>query len=141
MHRKIRRLTALFGLGICLVAGLGCDLQWLTITIPDFDSKQVKGVWVWRLSEQSGQYVRDTAIEFTVPTLNIDGIEFLRMETTMGPLGERATLPTAVERDSGNPDRVTVTLGFTRLSAPGVFKVSSYNQSGDSLLSTASAQF
>lgn len=140
MHRTIRRLPALLGLVACVAGGLGCDLQWVTVTIPDYDSKQVKGVWVWRQSEQSGQFVRDTEIEFVEPIEGSNGYELLRIETTTGPLGERSSMPTGIERDATNPDRVTLSLGFTRLSAPGVFKVSTYNTMGDSPLSAASAQ-
>lgn len=140
MHRSIRRLPALLGLGACLVGGTGCDLQWVKVTIPDFESKQVTGIWVWRQSEQSGQYVRDTEIEFGERIPAGGGVELLRVETTTGPLGERSSLPTGIERDAANPDRVTLSLGFTRLSAPGIFKVSTYNAAGDSPLSTASAQ-
>lgn len=140
MHRRFRRLPALLGLVACVAGGVGCDLQWVNVTIPDYDSKQVKGVWVWRLSEQSGQFVRDTEIEFIEPIEGTGGFELLRVETTTGPLGERASMPTGIERDVSNPDRVTLKLGFTRLSAPGEFKVSTYNTVGDSPLSAASAQ-
>lgn len=139
MHRTIRRLPALVGLVACLAGGLGCDMQWVTVVIPDYDSKQVKGVWVWRQAEQSGQFVRDTEIEFVEPIVGSQ-YELIRVETTTGPLGERSSLPTGITRDAQNPDRVTMTLGFTRLSAPGIFKVSTYNAAGDSPLSAASSQ-
>lgn len=140
MHRSIRRLPALFALGACLVGGIGCDLQWVKVMIPDFESKHVTGVWVWRQSEQNGQYVRDTEIGFGTRISGVDGSELLLVETTLGTLGERSSLPTGIERDATNPDHVTLVLGFTRLSAPGIFKVSSYNASGDSPLSATSTQ-
>jgi len=140
MHRAIRRFPALLGLTACLVGGVGCDLQWVMVTIPDFESKQVAGVWVWRESEQDGAFVRDTEIEF-VETIDAGGgYEILRVETTTGPQGERSSLPTGITRDAANPDQVTLSLGFTRLSGPGMFKVSTYNAAGDSPLSEASTQ-
>jgi len=136
----LRRMPALLGLMVCLAGGMGCDLQWIRVTIPDFDSKGVTGVWVWRQSEQTGQFVRDTEIEIGDLVVAQNGLEIVSIVTTTGPLGERASLPTGVERDAANPDRVTLSLGFTRLSAPGTFKVSTYNDVGDSPLSQESTQ-
>lgn len=140
MIRMFRRMPALLGLVACLAGSVGCDLQWIRVTIPDFESKVVTGVWVWRLSEQTGQFVRDTEIEIGDVYVPQEGIELVSVVTTTGPLGERATLPTGLERDAADPDRVTLKLGFTRLSAPGTFKVSTYNAAGDSPLSLASTQ-
>ncbi|HVP28122.1 MAG TPA: hypothetical protein VMW35_03050 [Myxococcota bacterium] len=139
MHRTLHRLPALLGLLLCLFTATGCDLQWVNVVIPDFGSKQVKGVWIWRLSEQTGQYVRDTEIVFET-TANAGGHDILSYETTSGPLGERGTLPTELVHDAQNPDQVTLQMGFMRLSAPGSFRVSTYNVAGDSPLSAASVQ-
>jgi len=136
----LRRMPALLGLMVCPAGGMGCALRWIRVPIPDFDSKGGTGAWGWRQSEQTGQFVRDTEIEIGDLVVAQNGLEIVSIVTTTGPLGERASLPTGVERDAANPDRVTLSLGFTRLSAPGTFKVSTYNDVGDSPLSQESTQ-
>jgi hypothetical protein len=113
---------------------LACDPSWLTVRIPDFSSKKIEGLWVWRLSPQTHQYEREALIWFAgVTTLTSGQILNYLSYSNAGDEG----LTAGVVRDPANPDVVTVTLGFQR-GEPGVFKVSTFNAAGESPLSAQS---
>jgi hypothetical protein len=131
MQRSLRHALRLALLALA-VPLLGCDLSWLNVEIPDFNSKQIEGVWVWRLSPQTNQYQRDTQIQFGGVTTLTSG-DILSYTTNVNG----ATLTTGITRNSANPDVITVTLGFQR-GLPGVFKVSTFNAAGESVLSSKS---
>ncbi len=135
--QKWTRVAARVLLAAALLPFFGCSLDFLTVRIPDFESKQVRGIWVWRRSEQTGQFVKDTQIVFGAIVKQTKG-ESLMYTTTYGPLGERGSLPTGVVRDPSNRNIVTLELGFLRRSPPGTFKVTTYNAIGDSPLSDQS---
>ncbi len=132
-----RRILLPFGFAVLLLLP-GCDLSFVSVEIPDFDSSRVQGVWIWRQSESNGQWVRDTRIDF-VDRSTWNGIELVSYSTVVGTLGERGALPSGLTRDPANPDRAMISLGFLRLSAPGRFRVSTWNAYGDSPLSNDSA--
>ena len=138
MQRLFTRHVLILFVFALLVVLPGCNLSFLSVQIPDFDSSRVLGVWIWRLSELSGQWERDTRIDF-VDTLTSNGGELVSYATVVGTLGERGNLPSGLARDATSSDRVTLSLGFLRLSAPGQFRVSTWNAYGDSPLSNASA--
>jgi len=123
---------------LALLLPLGCDfaLSSLTVEIPDFTSKQVEGVWVWRLSPQTHQYQRDTLIRFEGVTTLASGQTLAYVTGTRGG-APNATFETSLSANPRNPDAVTVTLGFLR-GQPGVFKVSTFNAAGESPISAGS---
>jgi hypothetical protein len=138
MQRSFKRFVRI-GFALALLVLLpGCDLSFLNVQIPDFDSNRVQGIWIWRQSELSGQWERDTRIDFADRS-TWNGLELVSYVTVIGTLGERGNLPSGILRDPTNSDRVTVSVGFIRLSAPGQFRVSTWNAYGDSPLSTDSA--
>jgi hypothetical protein len=124
-------------LAVALLPLFGCSLSFLTVRISDFESKQVRGIWVWRRSEQTGQYLKDTQLVFGTLVKQAQG-ELLLYTTTYGPLGERGALSTGLARDASNQNIVTMQVAFLRRSAPGTFKVTTYNAIGDSPLSDQS---
>lgn len=133
MHRSLRHALRLALLPLALPL-LGCDLSWLTVEIPDFHSKQIEGVWIWRLSPQTNQYRRDSPVVFrNVTTLTSGPILSYSVYSIQG----NTTLTAGITPNPANPDIVTVTLGFQR-GLPGVFKVSTYNAAGESMLSSKS---
>ncbi|HYB12921.1 MAG TPA: hypothetical protein VEG67_05580 [Myxococcota bacterium] len=137
MNRSLRHALRLAFLALSLPV-LGCDLALssLTVEIPDFSSKQVEGIWVWRLSPQTNQYQRDTQIRFEGVTTLASGQTLTYATNTAGGV-TNATFETGVVPDPADPDRVTVKLGFVR-GLPGVFKVTTYNAAGESPLSSGS---
>ena len=134
MERWMRRGRAALML-MLLVTLSGCDLSWLKVKIPDFGSKKVQGIWVWRQVEGTSTWKHDTRLIFA-SLRNNQGLEWLDYDTVVGTLGQRGVVTTSVQRTAGNPDEVTISVGFLRLSAPGSFRVSTFNASGESPLST-----
>ncbi|HME73707.1 MAG TPA: hypothetical protein VKM54_28170 [Myxococcota bacterium] len=133
MHRSLRH-TPWLALVVLALPLLACSPSWLTVEIPDFSSKQIEGVWIWRLSPQTNQYQRDTLIWFgSVTTLTSGPILSYSTYANQGDI----TLAAGIVRNPANSDAVTVTLGFQR-GLPGVFKVSTFNAAGESRLSSQS---
>jgi len=134
MHRSIRHAVRLAFL-VFVLPLLGCGLSWLTIEIPDFSSKRIEGVWIWRLSPQTNQYVRDTQIQFQNVTALTSG-EVLNYTATSSQ--GQLLLSASLAHNPANLDVVTVTLSFAEGSPPGTFKVSTFNAAGESPLSAQS---
>lgn len=114
----------------------GCDLSWVKLTISDFESKRVQGIWISRQSEATGAWVHDVRIDFGAVAL-VQGYEWLQYESVVGAAGERNWISALVERAPNNSNEVTISLGFMRLSAPGRYKISAFNVAGESPLSDA----
>jgi hypothetical protein len=133
MHQSLRHALRLALLTLVLPL-LACDPSWLTVKIPDFSSKKVEGIWIWRLSPQTNQYERDGLLLFESVTTLASGqiLNYLSYSNA----GDE-TLTAGIVRDPANPDVVTLTLGFQR-GLPGVFKVSTFNAAGESPLSARS---
>lgn len=140
MHRKISQLALGLALALLLVPLAGCESKEITIRIPDFDSKQVAGVWVWRLDPSSNQWVRDGQLEFhdTVLAGGREQLQYANVKIEDGEV-DGMKLNADVLRDPLNPDSVTVRLWYFRYSAPGQFKVSTYNSAGDSPMTVTAA--
>ena len=125
--------AALLALGI-----QGCKWFEITVKIPDFDSRQVQGVWMWRKDPATGRFERAGQILFQPPaasgTVGAEELQYLVVQ----PDGAVFPLRAPVGRDRTTPDRVTVRLWYARYLDPGEYRVSTYNDSGESPLSTQS---
>lgn len=134
MRRWLRRsaLAAIAAVALCLQ---GCTVGCLTIEIPDFASKEVSGVWLWRLSPVTGLYERDTQFAFAAPVLAEDG-ERLDYQTAAVDGSPPLSLTAFVVRDPSNPDVVRLQLVFGRSDEPAYYRASTYNAAGDSPLSS-----
>lgn len=119
-------LVLFFGL-----ATAGCDTRGVRVQLRAFEASQLRGLWIWRASPESGEYQRFTQIEFGALEER-DGQEYLAYIADFG--GDRLDLQTAVERAGGEASAdLNVVLAF--LSSPGTYKISSYNAAGESPLS------
>ena len=128
-----RRLLPL--LALASVVFQGCTLGTVTISIPDFASKSVQGVWLWRSTAFNGAYQREVQFSFGEFQPDAQGEA---LEYTASPADGSAPIPipTYVVRDAANPDRVTVSLIFGRSEDAAFYRASTYNTSGDSPLSS-----
>ena len=130
----MRRWLHVVGLAaLALLPLQGCSLSYFTIAIPDFESKAVQGVWLWRLSPTTGTYERDTQFVF-VATEAVDGSELLTYSAVPGDGAPPVQISTYLTRDGQDPDRASLQLIYTRSSGTGSYRASSYNQLGDSPL-------
>jgi len=114
-------------LGLC---STGCELRAFRVQLPGFETAQVRGLWIWRASPQTGDFERYAQIEFG-SVIESQGHEFLPYSLTVA--GSPATLYTLVTREPTAPGDVVLQLSFG--SALGTFKLSSYNVAGESALS------
>jgi hypothetical protein len=131
----VRRFRALL-VGITTVCSLlsgGCQLTYFTISIPDFISKDVSGVWLWRQSPTTGLFVRDAQFVFQAVQDGPEG-ELLDYIATSSDGATSVPLSTGIVHDGEDTDRITLSLIFARTSEPGVFRASTYNAAGESPL-------
>ncbi|CAG1001103.1 hypothetical protein MYXO_03020 [Myxococcaceae bacterium] len=131
----MRRNALLALLVMGSLAFQGCTLSVVTIAIPDFGSKAIKGVWLWRSTSFNGVYEREVQFTFggTAPTGSGEAVDY-----TMVPADGAPPIPvtTHLQRDPSNPDRVTVSLIFSRDEDVAFYRASTYNTSGDSPLTS-----
>ena len=136
--RKLVRALATALTVAAVVPFFGCGwLQSITVVISDFDSNDIQGVWVWREDVADGSYQRETEIRLEEPFMD-SGQQFLRYSVRT-PAGEQQlNIRTPIVRpNAGNPDAAQLTF-FIVLSngQAGSFKASTYNDAGESTLST-----
>lgn len=129
-----RMIFTILAMAVLFVPLGGCEWNRLRVRIPDFDSNDVVGLWIWRRSEATGQYVRDGQVVFFQPEI-VNGRERMKYEVRRPDGLALYDLAARVIRSGANPDSVTVRLQYVRISPPGSFKISSFNQFGDSPLS------
>lgn len=134
MRHWLRR-TLLATLALAAIPFQGCTLGCFTIAIPDFGSKSVQGVWLWRLSPETGLFERDVRFVFAAPVQQPGGEA---LDYQAAPADGSAPIPatTYVVRDPANPDHVTVQLVFSHADETSYYRASTYNGAGDSVLST-----
>jgi len=120
-------LAALALLGLCSTA---CDVKGFRVQLPGFETTEVRGLWLWRASPQTGEFERFAQIEFGSIVAEGD-FEFLPYTVTIG--GSPFTFNALVTRVPAAPEDVSLGLSFGQ--ALGTFKISSYNAVGESPLS------
>lgn len=140
--RRARRAIILLGVSLVLLAVQGCKWFEVTVKIPDFDSRQVQGVWMWRKDPATGRWERAGQITFQPAAPATDagpGAEELQY-VVIQPDGAAFPLNSPIERDPAAPDRVTLRLWYARFLDPGEYRISTYNESGESPLSPQSLE-
>jgi hypothetical protein len=127
----------LLAVSLLLFTVQGCKWFEVTIRIPDYDSRKVQGVWMWRKDVATGQWQRAGQIVFQSSTSpGSQELSYLVIQ----PDGTQLPLKAPIERDPKAPDQATVRLWYSRALDPGEYRVSSYNQSGESSLSPQSLE-
>jgi len=134
MTSWLRRL-ALGSLVLSVLPLGGCQLECFTITIPDFASKAVQGVWLWRLSTATGAYERDTQFTFGPIEVAAAG-DTVTYSTSPAGGSSPVSVTTYITRDPAQSDQVTVQLIYSRTADPGSYRASTYNTAGDSPLTS-----
>ncbi len=123
-------ILALAALAAGVVPVGSCDVVRVPLAIPGFDSAQVAGVTFWRLGPDG--LVEDGRLLF-------EGVEYRGAEELLRyrfapPQGDglRLAFRSRVERSATDPDVVLVELLYPRRSAPGRFRISTFNAGGES---------
>lgn len=130
---RARRAARLLLAGVLLLAAQGCKWFEITVRIPDFDSRKVQGVWLWRQDPASGHWERAGQIVFQ-PAPASSGSSDLQY-VVLQPDGFGLPLKAPLERDPKSPDKVSVKLWYARFLDAGRYRVSTYNATGESTLS------
>lgn len=133
MPRALRGLVALSSL-ILLLPLLGCQFaEFVTIEIPDYDSSEVEGIWMWR--DLGGDFERAAEIRILDHHEEEDG-EFVVYSVRDADGDELLALPAAIVRDEVNPDAVQISFFIHFSTGGGTFRASTYNAVGESTLSS-----
>ena len=140
MHRpRSGRLWRLLASALLCVPFAGCEITLLTIGIPDFD--HVDGIWLWRLSDATGQYERSGRIQFTPLEAGPQGEALGYRETCANGVVGIAN-QAWLSRSTGDPSTATVSLHYLSCEAPGgTYRASAYNGAGESVLSATTVTF
>jgi hypothetical protein len=133
MRKRLKRGVLCCALSILALALAGCDVEWLTVLVPDFQTKQVQGVWISRSTSISGTYTHAMQVPVQAPG--------------SGPLfqdvpdsgGVQQSVVVLSQPDSTNPSAATVKIGVFAPRIPGYVRVSTYNTDGESPMSSADA--
>lgn len=127
MVRSVR--IALVSLGLALLASsAGCGMGSFSVLLVDFDSNKIDGVRLWKL--ENGRWQPDVAIEFS-GVRDHDGEEYLsyRFDIDTGDIKFEMVSPI---------EDVTAGVELSFVFIPieeGDYKVSAYNDAGESGLS------
>jgi hypothetical protein len=119
---------------LLVVALSGCEYKQVTVRISDLEAAQVDGVRFWRLSETTGRFEPGGEVRFAHIAFR-KGVETLFYTVVQGNGATSLSLSSPVVRDPAHPDRVTLQIWYPRIEEQGWFKVSSFNEVGDSSLS------
>ncbi len=137
MNRYLR--SGVVALALCSFSLVGCETKRLWLQVTGIDDGIIEGVWLWRLSEQSGSYERACRFLFGGET-GFGDIESLAytQECEDGQTGYALTVP--VKRSQNQPDTITVGLWYLDWVGAGVYKVSSYGLYGETSLSDSTLE-
>lgn len=130
---RFRRAVQLVAVAALLLTLAGCKWFEVSVQITDFDSKKVSGLWMWRKDEATGQWQRAGQIVFepTSTSASAKQLEYV----LVGDGGTALPMKAPIERDAKVPDKVKLKLWYARYLEPGQYRISSYNQAGESPLS------
>jgi hypothetical protein len=127
----MRKLVAIaFGaLSISLLAG--CETKGVIVEVPDFDASAIQAIWLWRLSETSGEYERVCQIELTPGD---DGTSVAYIQRCPES-GDGYLLSAQLEPLPNDPSGALLDLWYMRFEDPGTYRASLVNEWGESDLS------
>ncbi len=138
MNRFVR--CGVVVLVLCGISLVGCAPKRIWLQIAGFDDGLIDGVWLWRLSQESGTYERACRFPFAgvgAPG-NVESLAYVQ-ECEDGAVSGQFYVP--IRRSQIRPDTVTVGLWYLNWSGAGAFKISSYGLNGETALSGSTLQF
>ena len=118
----------------------GCTPRTVHLTLVDFASGDVDGIWLWR-QQANGEYARRCLFALSDPDLQ-SGVEVLYyVRICEGDAAPSSPMQAEIARNAGVPDRVTLRLEYRSGSATiGTYRASAFNDSGESALSSESVR-
>lgn len=131
--------SSILALALCAFSLVGCESKRVWLQLTGLDDGNAEGIWLWRLSEQSGAYERICSIVFGQPEY-VGEIERIEYTQDCGHGSAALKLRTAIKRSPESPGTVTVGLWYLRWEGAGAYKVSSYGFYGETALSASTLQ-
>jgi hypothetical protein len=137
VNRFVR--SGVVALALCAFSLVGCGTKRVWLQITGLDDGITEGVWLWRLSKESGTYERACRFRFA-GTDAAGGFETLgyTQHCQGGNAGFELRAP--VKRLESRPGTITAGLEFMNLYGTGVYKISSYGLYGETSLSESTVQ-
>lgn len=132
MTRRWLRGTA--ALALLALPLLGCEPKKMIVAVEGF-GPELEGLWLWRLSEATGQYERTCRLALLDVRPDRQGGERAHyiQECVDGAPGIEIAAP--LTRSPDDPTSVTIEIYYARREAGGVYRISSYGPDGESPLS------
>jgi hypothetical protein len=126
------RKSAAIGIGaLSLLLLVGCETKGVSVEIPGFDDAAVEGIWLWRLSETSGDYERICLIEL-IPGDDASSVDYIQRCDLSG---DGMLLEARLQALTGDPTGARLDLWYVRWEEPGAYRASLVNEWGESELS------
>jgi len=110
---------------------LGCETKGVIVEVPDFEASAIEAIWLWRLSETSGEYERVCRIELA-PGADEASIAYIQR---CPEWGDGYLLSAQIEPIPGDPSGALLDLWYMRFEDPGTYRASLVNEWGESDLS------
>jgi hypothetical protein len=132
VQRRIRRSA--LALTLLLFPLVGCEPKQVWLELPAFGSGDVDGLWLWRRSDATDSYERACRITLDDPQV-ANSQERIGYRQDCDAKYAGVEFRVALERDPNDPAAVTLGIWYLRWEDPGVYKVSSYGEQGESALS------
>jgi len=136
MLHWMRRVAATGVAAALLLLVSGCSWTSVAVGIMDFNTSQVKGVWLWR-ADASGTFQRAARYDFSPPETTSSG-EVINYAVTVSGSTSSMSAQASVQRSPTDSNQVALVLVYPRSETTGVYRVSSFNAAGESSLSTTS---
>ena len=133
MRRSLR--TCIATLALLSIPLLGCEWKKVIVEVQDF-GPDVAGVWIWRLSSETGEYQRHCRIDIldVAPGLRGETIRYIQGCLDGEPGLEMTTI---VDRAPADPGSARLEIYYLRREDPGSYRISSFGALGESELSTS----
>ena len=138
MNRFVR--SGVVALALCALSLAGCETKRLWLQVTGLDDGIIDGIWLWRLSQESGTYERACRFPFagTDAPGNIERLDYIQ-ECGGGSTNLKFSVP--IKRSLSHPDTVTVGIWYVdRYGGAGTYKISSYGLYGETSLSGSAIQ-
>jgi hypothetical protein len=132
--------SGVIALALCAFSLVGCETKRLWLQVTGLDDGIIDGVWLWRLSEESGDFERACRIPFA-GTQAVGELEMLIYTQECEDENAGFELSAPIKRSESRPDTITVGLWYMNWRGAGAYKISSYGLYGETSLSESTFQF
>lgn len=137
MQSGSRAIVFALAAALLAVPLTGCSTSQVRVRLASFGNGNTDGLWFWRL--ENGSYKRICRINFS-NTYVSGGAEVVDYKQTCVD-GRSASAPwQATVKRLSNPSNVELTITYRRAGTLVAHRASSFNQNGESALSTTALQ-